>query len=210
MSVSQAVKLCLFLALCLNSLTSMADVISGKIEFVKRPPFTGILYVANTGLKNKQPLVDQKDKAFTKKIAVGSPSNMMTFKNSDSLDHNIYANDRKHNVKFDVGLMVPKTSAEMVMDWQEESLVRIGCKIHPKMRGYVANVNTDYFHSFEFEKKVKNYEFTIEQVPNNKNTIVLLMPKYEKQVIQLALGETKTVVIKRKGKTKATLTISRN
>ena len=63
-----------------NSFDVFADTISGKIEFLKKAPFTGIVFVANTGAKDKAPVVNQKDKMFTTKIAVGSPSNTMTFK----------------------------------------------------------------------------------------------------------------------------------
>ena len=206
----KSIKSLLVCTLLLTSLNISADVISGKIEFVKRPAFTGLLYVANTGNKDKHPMIDQKDKQFTNKITVGSPSNIVSFKNSDTLDHNVYASDKKQNVTFDIGLMAPQNSAEIAMDWSEESLVRIGCKIHPKMKSYVANVNTDFFHAFEFEKKIKSYEFEIQKVPAKEQTVVLLMPKYEKQTFTLKKGETKTIDIQNKGKTKATLTVSRS
>lgn len=196
-------------ALLFGSACVHADVINGKIEFVKKAPYTGLLYVPGSGQSVKSPMIDQKDKAFTTSIAVGSPNNTIKFKNSDTFDHNIYANDRKQKVKFDVGLMTPGNATELKMEWPEETLVRIGCKIHPKMRGYVANVSSDHFHAFEFKKKVKSYDFKIEQVPGDKNQLILLMPKYPKQTIDIKKGESKTIDIQRKGKTKATLTISR-
>ena len=187
----------------------MADVISGELTFTKKPPFTGILYVEGTGSSAKSPLVDQKDKAFTTKIAVGAPSNDIKFKNSDTFDHNIYANDSKQKVKFDVGLMTPGNDISMTMDWPQDTLVRIGCKIHPKMRGYIANVNSDHYHAFDFQKKVKSYKFSIEGVPGSADKVVLLMPKYDTQTITLAKGQTQTVDVTRKGKVRATLTLTR-
>lgn len=192
------------------SAATTADEIKGKLSFVKRPAFTGVIYVPANGSKDKKPLIDQQGKAFTTKVAVGSPNNVITFKNSDTFDHNIYASDRKQNVKFDVGLMTPNNSTELAMDWTDDSLIRIGCKIHPKMRSYIANINSDYFHAFEFQKKVKDYEFSIKDVPSDKSQVVLMMPKYPPQKIELKKGENKTVEIVRKGKVKATLEISRN
>lgn len=191
-------------------LPTLADTITGKITFVKRPPFTGILYVVDGGQGKQSPSIDQKDKAFTTKIAVGHPSDTITFSNSDTFEHNIYASDKKQNVKFDVGLMSPNNTTEMTMDWNKNTLVRIGCKIHPKMRGYIANIDSSVYHSFDFEKKVKEYEFKIENVPSGKDNLELLLPKYPNHQIALKKGENKTIEIKRKGKVKATLTLSRN
>jgi plastocyanin len=167
------------------------------------------LYVVGSGHSKKEPVIDQKDKAFTSKIAIGSPHSMIKFTNSDTFDHNIYANDKKQKVKFDVGLMTPNNSTNLSLDWPAETLVRVGCKIHPKMRSYVANITSDHLHAFKFKKKVKAYDFKIQQVPSDKNQLILLMPKYPKQTIDISKGQTKTIEIKRKGKIKATLTISR-
>ncbi|MFT4929430.1 MAG: hypothetical protein ACI8WB_005563 [Phenylobacterium sp.] len=188
---------------------AFADVVSGKIEFKKKAPFTGLLYVPGSGNANKQPVIDQKDKAFTTKIAVGSPNNTMLFSNSDTFDHNIYANDKKQKVKFDVGLMTPGNSTEIKMDWPDESLVRVGCKIHPKMRSYVANVKSDHFYAFPFKKKVKSYDFSIKEVPSDKDQLILMIPKYDKLTIELKKGDSKTIEVTRKGKVKANLTITR-
>lgn len=193
---------------CLPS-SAWADEISGTISFVKKPSFTGVLYVADEKGSIKKPNIDQKDKAFTTSIAVGSANDVISFKNSDTFDHNIYASDRKQNVKFDVGLMTPNNETNLNMDWAQDSLVRIGCKIHPKMRSYIANINSDYFHAFEFEKKVKEYTFSISDVPSDKHQVVLLMPKYKPQTIEIKKGESKTVEIKRKGKVKGTIAITR-
>lgn len=201
--------LCLtFSLICLSS-NAWADKVSGKITFLKKPAFTGILYVPSAKGSHKKPNIDQKDKAFTTPIAVGSPSDIITFKNSDTFDHNIYASDRKQNVKFDVGLMTPNNETDLNIDWTQDSLVRIGCKIHPKMRSYIANINSDHFYSFEFKKKVKEYTFSISDVPSDKNQVVLMMPKYKPQTIEIKKGESKTVEIKRKGKVKGSIEITR-
>jgi hypothetical protein len=203
-------KVLLLAAFLISCTTATADTIKGKIEFVKKPPFTGILYIGDSGGDKKQPMIDQQDKAFTTKIAVGIPNDIIKFSNSDTFDHNIYANDAKQKVKFDVGLMTPGHSTKLKMVWPDDSLVRIGCKIHPKMRSYVANINSRFYHAFQFTKKVKSYQFSIAKVPDDKSQLTLIMPKYDKLTIELKKGESKTVEVKRKGKVKATLTLSRD
>lgn len=203
-------KLIITILLLIGSNAATADVISGKLEFTKKPPFTGILYIPESGNKPKNPEINQKDKAFTSKVAVGSPQSIIAFKNSDIFNHNIYANDSKQKVKFDVGLMTPGNATKLKMVWPQDSLVRIGCKIHPKMRAYVANVSSDHFHIFPFEKKVKSYDFKIEQVPSDKEQLTLMMPAYETLLINLKKGESKEITVKRKGKDRGTLTLTRS
>lgn len=193
---------------CLSS-NVWADVVSGKISFLKRPSYTGVLYVPADKGSHKKPNIDQKDKAFTTSIAVGSPNDVITFRNSDTFDHNIYASDSKQNIKFDVGLMTPNNQTNLDIDWTEDSLVRIGCKIHPKMHSYIANINSDHYYAFQFERKVKEYPFTIKDVPSNKNQLVLMMPKYKPQTIEIKKGESKTIDIERKGKVRGTIEITR-
>lgn len=204
---SRVISALLAIVICLPT---YADTITGKITFVKRPPFTGILYVVDGGKASQSPTIDQKDKAFTTAIAVGHPGDTITFSNSDSFEHNIYASDKKQKVKFDVGLMSPNNKTEMQMDWNNNTLVRIGCKIHPKMRGYIANIDSSVYHAFEFERKVKEYDIKIDNVPADKTALELMLPKYPNNQIELKKGETKTIDIKRKGKVKATLTLTRS
>jgi hypothetical protein len=66
------------------------------------------------------------------------------------------------------------------MDWPDETLVRVDCKIHPKMRGYAANVKTVHFYPFPFKKKVKSYNFKIDDVPSEKKQLILVMKKHPK------------------------------
>lgn len=210
MKVLSAVKaVCLTLTLVMGQ-SAIADTISGKLEFTKKPPFAGVIYVAGSGSSEKKPAIDQKGKAFTTKIAVGVPNEMIDFINSDTFNHNIYANDKKQNVKFDVGLMTPDNATQIKIDWPNETLVRVGCKIHPKMRSYIANIKSDHFQALSFEKKVKNYDISIKQVPGDKHQVVLLMPKYDKLTVELKKGESKTVEITRKGKPRGSLTLTRS
>jgi len=95
------------------------------------------------------------------------------------------------------------------MDWAKDTIVRIGCKIHPKMRAYIANINSDHFQIFEFQKKKKTYSVHITDVPTLNREITLMIPKYDAITITLNKGENKTIDITKKGKVRGTLTLAR-
>jgi len=191
------------------SATVSSDIITGEIKFNKKAPFSGVLFVKQNESGSAEASMDQLDKQFTKKVSVGAPDSKVTFKNGDDFDHNIFANDLANKISFDIGLMPSGQTSELKMDWLPDTIVRIGCKIHPKMRSYIANVNSDYYQAFEFQKKIKTYPVNILEVPAHNRDIVLMIPKYEQLTLNLMQGESKTVDIVKKGKVKGTLTLSR-
>jgi plastocyanin len=193
---------------CLST-SANADVISGEITFVKKVPFAGVLFVKQNKSATVNANMDQLNKKFTKKVSLGAPGTSVIFNNGDSFDHNIFANDLQNNISFDIGLMPSGQSSQIKMDWKEETMVRIGCKIHPKMRSYIANVNSDFYQEFEFQKKVKIYPINISDVPADNHEIKLIIPKYESITVTLLKGESKTIDIIKKGKVRGSLIVSR-
>lgn len=191
------------------STTINADTIKGEINFTKKAPFAGVVYVKQQKNATSTASMDQVNKQFTKKVTLGAPGSEVLFKNGDEFDHNIFANDLKNNIAFDIGLMPSGQEATLKMDWKEDSMVRIGCKIHPKMRSYIANINSDYYQEMEFQKKVKNYPVTISDVPADQTEVILMIPKYDDAVLKLNKGESKTVDITKKGKVRGSLTLTR-
>ncbi|WDE13978.1 hypothetical protein [Thalassomonas haliotis] len=189
--------------------SALADTVTAELEFTKRPPFAGLIYLVDNKSTSSQVTIDQKDKQFTRKLQVGSSGQQIQFNNSDSVEHNIFTNETKHSANFDVGLMQPGASSQVALNWQENSIVRIGCKIHPKMRAYIANILSDYYQVLDFEKKKKNYQIQIENVPSTLTTMNLLMPGYKSMEFELQPGETKEVPISKKGKQRGTLKLSR-
>ena len=201
------------LAVALISTLSVADTVTGTLTFIKKASFAGVVYMeAIEGYE--APLieganVDQLDKKFTKKIVVGGKGGTVSFRNSDAIDHNIFSNDSHSGVKFDVGLMVPAGKKTIDVTWEERLLVRYGCKIHPKMKSYIFTSPTSFYQVMEFEKKVKSYSFVLENVPSELTEVSLMIPKYDTATLKLAEGESKEMVVIRKGKKKAILTVSR-
>lgn len=194
------------LILCfLLPISSFAATLSGSLVFTKKPPFTGVLF-ANGGKGPESAKLDQKNKVFDSNLLVVGTGGNITFKNSDDFQHNVFANDPKTNVKFDVGLMEKGQSTDLPVGWEENTITRIGCKIHPKMRSYIANINSDTFHVFPFEKKIK--EYAIELDADSHESFTLSIPKYDELIFTLKSGESKTLEVTRKGKKRASLTVT--
>lgn len=191
------------------TVSAQADVLSGTIEFLKSPPKAGVFYEVKSSYNSLNAKLNQKDKQFSDMIVVGSVQSQLVLKNEDNLDHNIFSNDIQQDVKFDVGLMPPASDTTVKLDWKSNTLVRVGCKIHPKMRSYVANIPSDNFVSFEFEKKQKEVFFKLNNVLIDSDTFYLLLAGYDTVEIKITKNETKTVELVRKGKKKGTVVLTR-
>ena len=200
---------CTFISILLAPLT-FADTVTGSISFLKKPPLAGLLYInGGSGLATHDQL-DQKDKKFTKDILVRSKQGEIVFDNSDSVDHNIFTNDTKINSKFDVGLMSTGNQIKKVFDWPAGSFVRIGCKIHPKMKSYIVTTDSAHYESFQFKRSTGPYQFALADIPSDQHELTLIIPKYDPVNISLSVGETKTITIIKKGKEKGSITIKRD
>lgn len=194
-------------SLLLLSFPAVASTLVGTLVFEKKAPYTGVIY-AEGGQGPASAELDQKNKVFDKKLLVVGSGGELTFNNSDDFQHNIFANDPNSGVKFDVGLMEKGQQKQVTANWAENTVTRIGCKIHPKMRSYVANINSDTYQVLPFAKKVKSYDINLQA--GSHNTFTLAMPKYDPVIVTLKSGESKTVDVLRKGKKKATLTLTLN
>ncbi|QPB83342.1 hypothetical protein CWC22_010205 [Pseudoalteromonas rubra] len=198
------IKRMLALGLCMV-FNAQAATLTGELTFVKKPPFAGILYAKN-GAGPKAAELDQANKVFDKKVVVVGKNGEITFKNSDEFQHNIFANDPNSGVKFDVGLMNQGQTTKVSADWSENTLTRIGCKIHPKMRSYIANVNSDTYQVLPFTKKQKTYKIDLDA--GSASTFVLQIPKYDPVEVTLSAGEAKSVEVMYKGKLRANLSLT--
>lgn len=197
------------IAIFFVSQSVLSDSVEVKIVFEKKPPKSGMFYVVEKSASGKKAIVDQKDKQFVSNFIVADSAGGVVFKNSDSVDHNIYANDTKQGVQFDVGLMQPEYTVDKKIDWGANTVVRLGCKIHPKMRAYLANVNSKNFISFEFEKGVNEYSYTLTNVPSSNSDFGFLIPGYESKIISVKSGEEVRVELTKRGVKKADAVISR-
>ena len=196
--------------LLLGPASAWSGEISGTISFEKKAPVVGLIYLpGDEGLVGKDgPKLDQKDQRFTKPLVVGARGSKVTFKNSDTIAHNVYAEDTKAGANFDIGLAPPGSENETAIGWKEGMVVQVGCKIHPKMRAWVANISSRFHQVLEFEKGIKTYDFAFE-APGNLKEVRVWLPRYDPVVVELAVGEEKTVDLMKKGKKYGTLLVKR-
>lgn len=186
----------------------LADTVKGTLNFIKKPAKAGVVYEIKSSFNKVTGTINQENKEFIELIGVASHQGELKMNNNDKFEHNIFANDLQQDIKFDIGLMPPGTSQNIVADWKPNSIVRIGCKIHPKMRSYVANIPSDNYKSFELNSKEKSFSFELNNVSESK--VTLLLAGMDNIELSLAKGESKTVDIIRKGKSQGQLSISRN
>lgn len=188
----------------------LADVILGEILFDKRPAKAAVFYEYKDNFSKVRGEINQKNKKFTEKIGVASHLGTLDLNNNDKFEHNIFANDIKQNIKFDIGLMSPGSHKSIPADWQANTIVRIGCKIHPKMRSYIANIPSDNYVSFEFDKKQKQIPLELKNVSAESKRFVFLVAGMENIDVQLKKGETKSFDIVKKGKKKGSIKLTRS
>ena len=188
----------------------LADTLNGTFTFKKKPPSVALLYFPeDTSLSSQvQTVIDQNNKQFSQKLYVTTKGANAIFKNSDSINHNIFANDKKSGVKFDVGLMQPSGSNVYEVEWQEK-VVKCGCKIHPKMKTWIASISSQYYKIIEFDRSKKELAFDMNGFPENLSVIKLWMPAYEPIEVQLSKGESQAIELKKRGKIYGTLNLAR-
>lgn len=188
---------------------AFAGEITGTLVFDKRPPRVGVLYLPNGERSGQTLVMDQIDKTFTHSLLVGGPEDQVQFKNSDEFEHNIYARDRKLGIEFDVGLMDTGSLVWKTIDWPSGSLLRIGCKIHPTMWAYIANIDSNVYQSFAFERDRREYPVRLAGIPETGARVVLLLAGYAPLEVAVPATGTVEVSILRKGKVRGALRLQR-
>lgn len=195
-----------FFFLCISF--AYSGTIKCKISFKKKPPKLGLIYMSEDHSLQDVPVVDQKGKKFMEPLYVGAKGQEMVFKNSDEVSHNIFAQDTKLNVNFDVGLMAVGATQKKAINWEKGKVVRMSCKIHPKMRTYVASVDSKYHKVLKIPKK-KVYSFSLEGVPDNLSEVTFwFSSKWDPITVKVAKGEKKKVEMTKKKKKAAKLEIT--
>lgn len=186
-----------------------ADTLEAQLRLDGKLPLAGILYARERNFDAQAAVIDQVGKRFTHRIAVTSPGSSLAFLNSDAFDHNIYANVPASNAIFDIGLMPAGSMASLAVEWTPDSLVRIGCKIHPRMRAYIANVPANRHGVLEPERGRREYHLEVREVPVDAGPVVLLLAGFEPVSANLARGNRVEVGLVRRGKPAGTVLLVR-
>lgn len=188
---------------------SIADTITAKLSFTKKPPRAGVLFAADGNQQSiKTEVVDQSNKQFDDHIYVISPETEITFKNSDSMDHNIFARGDDNATGFDIGLIPPKGEKSQSLAWGITAFERLGCKIHPKMRAYMASVPNSAYLAIPFKQAGLADAYTL-TIDDSTTKVGLLLSGYAPIEATIAKGETVEMDITKRDKIRGKLTLSR-
>lgn len=206
--------LLLLLFSLLMPVIAQADTIRGEFKFNKKVPFVGLIYFAddNSGLRSAgrgSLVIDQINKEFTKKMVVGSMGSEIIFKNSDPFDHNIYSRDIQAGVDFDTGMVASGDESRMKMDWKSGKIIRIGCKIHPKMRAYIANIPSSFYKIMDFSDRRLTFDFELKDVPSAFTKVRIWIPRSDLIELDLRKGDSKSFGLTRRNKKYGELSMTR-
>jgi hypothetical protein len=183
-----------------------AGVLQGEFAFEGKAPEVALVYFPeDKSLTATTPTLDQVDKNFAPLLVVGTKGAKIIFKNSDSISHNIFADDKDTNVKFDVGLLNAGSEASQDIDW-ENNVVKCSCKIHPQMRAWIASISSKYYRVIDLEK---TNAFEITDVPNNLSLVKIWIPTYDAMESVMKGGESQDIELKKKSKVAGRLKLSR-
>ncbi len=190
--------------------TASADVLQGAFTFQNKAPSVALVYFPeDTSLSPvSEVVVDQVNKKFSLKLVIATKGSTIIFRNLDAIKHNIFSRDRKADVKIDLGLSQPGISVDQKVTW-EDKIVKFGCKIHPKMRMWVASIASQYYKIVEFAKDAKKANFEMRDIPDHVSTVRIWLPKYPSSEIRLQKGESKDIELYNWGSSSDTLTLVR-
>ncbi|HLP42521.1 MAG TPA: hypothetical protein VK465_13515 [Fibrobacteria bacterium] len=185
--------------------------LNGTFTFTDSPPNLALIYFTDDHSLGKpaQTVISQQDKQFDQKMIVGAQGTKVVFKNSDNVDHNIYANDLKTGVNFDAGLLPPGQDAKVDLSWDDGKVVKIGCKIHPRMQAYVANTAGSHSQVVEFKPTDRTGIFKLEGVPDGASKLRVWFPRHDVLEVTLEKGKSAKLDITEKGKVHGTLSLDR-
>ena len=168
-----------------------------------------MIYLSEDQSRRGDTYLDQKNKKFSPLVVLAGPSSTLWVRNSDDVDHNVYADDRSAAVKFDIGLRAPGTQAPVKVTWPQGAIITLRCKIHPKMRAWLVPVSSQYAQWYFFSPKNRKYLFSLEDWPEKFTWVKVLIPGYEPISKQVKPGETIQLDLVRRGRIKGTVTFSR-
>ena len=201
--------LSVFLFSLLLAPPAFAGDVTGQFAFTKKAPVVALVYFPEDSSAPKTGVhVDQVDKNFNTKLVVAPKGTPILLKNSDTVQHNIFADDKKTGVTFDSGLVDPGSEATQAIDWDEGQIVRIGCKIHPRMSMYGGSISSNFKAVVEFNKEL-NKGVTITVVPDKLTKVKVWIARFYPQEATLPPGGSATIELTRKNKVYGTLTLNR-
>lgn len=203
------------LCLCLIALPlarASTATLEGTLSFERSPRVALVYFPEDVGLQPAELVIDQKDKAFSVPLVAGALGSRLVFRNSDSIQHNVYADDQRAGVSFDIGLAEPGVAKGAQITWKTGEVARCGCKIHPRMQLWVASITSRYHQVVVFPDSVPEGQpavatITIANVPEGLRQVRVWMPKLDQQNLTLVTGQPAEAVYRHKEQVLGTLTL---
>lgn len=194
--------------------------LSGTFHFSTVPPDVALIYAPEDRGLTQAVTIDQDGKVFVhwhaqgtksqSKVVVGSPGETLTFKNSSTIGHNVYANDPRLKVQFDLGLLPPASDVTKLhpITWPAGEALRLGCKIHPGMRLYVASSPSRYYQAIDINGAAV-VPFDLEHLPASLTKVMVWLPDYDPVEVTIKPGEEREVMLQKAGAPQGTLILKR-
>jgi plastocyanin len=141
----------------------------GSVSFIGMPPSAMIVYFPEDRLgTDLSPRVDQIAKTFLTPMTVARPGETVFFRNSDSINHNIYISNPQSLEEVDLGVAKPGVELSTKITWPINSLINVGCKIHSQMKMQLFVTDSAYYTVVPLPRRYDlSTHFTIAGVPNN-------------------------------------------
>lgn len=189
-----------------------AATLEAALSFDQSPRVALVWFADDTGNPPAEVVVDQIDKAFTVPLAVGAPGGTVVFRNSDRLEHNVYADEPALATSFDAGLAAPGVATTRQITWKDGEVVRCGCKIHPRMQVYIASLASRYHRIALFPDKTPAGQpataaATIADVPAGLRRVRVWLPKLGTQEAEVEPGKPAQLTFRRNDQIAGTVTL---
>jgi putative oxidoreductase len=138
-----------------------------------------------------QPEVDQRDHEFTPRVIAIRQGETVVFRNSDPANHNVRTTASVKQNEFNVFTGADGKYEHRFVVEPEYRPIRLGCDIHPWMRGWVFVLDHPYFAVSD-----ERGRFRISQIPPGEYLLQMVQPDlkhHEQRKVEVRVNETRTV-----------------
>ncbi|MDX2471141.1 MAG: hypothetical protein QNL04_11255 [SAR324 cluster bacterium] len=180
--------------------------LSVTYSFKGKAPKAALLYFTQDKSNKSAATLSQNNKKFDPLLITIAKGKSLSITNNDGVDHNVFVNNQQQGIKFDIGLKKPGEVAKIPAQWPKDELIRLSCKIHSKMRAWVAVLDSKYSLVSRFNKSTKSksgdYQFTLKGIPSEYTKIKILIPSYQTLDLDLTKNKLKKFPLHKRRKTK--------
>lgn len=155
----------------------------GKLQDV----FVRVIGVKGKFETPKKTEIDQKDCMYEPRVVGAMEGQELEIKNGDATLHNVHA---KKGAESLFNQAQPKGSPALTKSWDEATVIKMTCDVHPWMRGFVIVHDSPFFDVSDADGS-----FSIDKVPVGKYEVEAWHSQYgvKKGTVEVADGKTAEV-----------------